>query len=774
MKIKNTLTAFFLLITSANIIAQFKNEGTLFVNDATEIYINESFNFIDVPQTSRDPAHGIVSITAAALNATTPSSTNYVDGFVKLYPSASTLFYKIPLGFGSSYGPIGVLISIPQHLNSAYFLENPDVIGTDFSIEVDAISTTEYWKLSSTDVGKVTLYWTDNTDLTSILGIKAVNYLTVLGFNGTEWMVLNSDVDPELQTITTVEEVNLTSYQVFAIGSRKDLACYTIITSSENIKTWNGSSWSPSEPGISDPVVVNAAMSLASNLECYSVLLNDDITLNSGLKLTVVNGFDGTGKIIMSNLSSVIQQNPNANPPTIQMTRIVEQMRRYDYAFLGNPINDASSFFNQILNTENAATNGDFNVQTNSAFLQLRTFNLAGTAAIDATAINTPVGRGFSATVRSQAPYSTSNSAEAWYLQKENIHIKIDGIANNGSYTMTLPNSNGAIRVGNPYPSPINGTKFWELADGFVNKTLYYWTYHTERSSLAANSYNNADFATYNEAGGTAAFAGAPIPDGSILPMESVLLQSISPSVTLIIDNCVRFFDPVLPKQMNANTGNGKFRLNLQGSEDSFSQILIAYDGNKGTLNFDNGYDSYRLTGSSSELSSLIGSYRFTIQTRPAFTIEDIVPLKLDKRTEETFVISLATKEGLFETTPIFLHDKTLGIYHDLTVNSYSFDQPTTIDSERFEIVYDNGLLHTDVVPLKNVFAYIVTNTFRATANATMVEIQIYDMSGRLVDSYSDLDTKTFTSHFDKAKGIYIAKIQLADGIIATQKLINQ
>ena len=707
MKIKNLLVALLLLLNSVTLMAQVKNEGILYVDVSTELWSNEHFQFGTETQTARDAANGLVSITASALSATTLSSTNYIDGFVKIYPSASPLFYKIPLGFGTSYGPIGVTTTIPQPITGAYFVGNPEVVGTSLAVEVDAISTTEYWKLSSNDVGKVTLYWTENSDLTSILGAKSVSYLTVLGFDGTNWNIIDSEVDAELETLTTIEDVNLTSYEVFTIGSRKDLECFTPITSSGNIKTWNGVTWSPSEPGISDPIIINAALSLTSNLECYSVQINADIILSAGKRLTVVNGFIGTGKIIMSNLESVLQQNPNANAPTIQMTRIAQQMRRYDYVFLGNPIDSPSSFFSQILNNENVATNGDYTVQNNSAFLQLRTFNIAGTAAIDATAANTPIGRGFSATVRSQAPYSTSNAAEAWYLQKEDIHVKIEGIANNGSYTMTLPDTNGAIRVGNPYPSPINGTKFWELANGYVNKTLYYWTYHTERGSLSGNSYNNADFATYNEAGGTAAYAEGPIPDGTILPMESVLLQSIAPSVTLTVDNCVRFFEEVLPKQTATTTLDGKFRLNLQGSQNSFSQILIAYDGTKGTLNYDNGYDSSRLSGSSSELSSLIGAYRLTIQTRPAFTIEDIVPLLLDKRKEETFVISLATTEGIFETTPIFLHDKTLGIYHDLTVNSYSFEQSNTLDSERFEIVYENAELGTSIFPSKSAFAYI-------------------------------------------------------------------
>ncbi|WP_432671237.1 T9SS type A sorting domain-containing protein [Flavobacterium sp. SM2513] len=773
MKNKKLLAALLLLASSGTLLAQVKNTGILYVQNGTELYVNESFDFGTQTQTSRAVSNGVLSLSAVALNTSTASNLNFVDGFVKIYPTVEPAFYKIPLGFGTAYGPIGVLASNSQAIISAYYVGNPDAIGTTLDIEVDNISASEYWSLASSNTGKVTMYWSDDSDLDAILGIKPVDYLTVLGYDGAKWIALNSEVNPILESITTTQDVNLATYSNYAIGSRKDIACYTPITSSEIIKTWNGTSWSPSAPGITDPIVIDGPLTVASHLECYSVTLNNDVTLTDGKKLTVVNGFVGTGKIIMSNLASVIQQNPTADAPKIQMTKIAEQMRRYDYVYLGNPINDAESFFTQILNKENVATNDDFDVQANAAFLQLRTFNLAGVAAINATAVNTPIGRGFSATVRSQAPYSTSNAEEAWYIQKEDIHVKIEGITNNGSYAMTLPETGGYMRLGNPYPSPINGQKFWELADGFVDKTLYYWTYHTARGSLSANSYNNADFATYNQSGGTAAFDGGTIPDGTILPMESVLLQSVASSVTITMDNCVRFFDAPLPKAINTTTTNGKFRLNLQGSQNSFSQILIAYDDTKGTLGYDNGYDSQRPSGSSSELSSLIENARFTIQTRSAFTIEDIVPLLLDKRTDESFTISLATTEGIFETTPVFLHDKMLDIYHNLSVNNYSFTQTAEASAFRFDVVYEGNVLNNTDFKIETISAFIHNNEFRATANTSISEIQIYDITGRLIVTYTDLATESFSSNFDKPQGIYIAKIKLANGTVATQKLIN-
>jgi hypothetical protein len=776
MKNIKLLFVFLFLQVSATMWTQVHNKGVLFVDNNAEIYINGIFDFTTPAtetKTSRGTDNGVISLSAAALNASTASNLNFVDGFVQIYPSASPAEYTFPIGFGTTYGPIAISASNQQPISSAYFLGDVNSIGP-LNAEVDKISTTEFWNVTSNNIGKVTLYWNEGSDISAILGLKVADYLTIVGFDGANWVVIDTQLDLVLQSMTTTENINLQTYSSFAIGARKDLVCYTPVQSSGNTKTWNGTSWYPSNPGITDPVVIASALTLTTNLECYSVTLNHDITMTGGQKLMVVNGFDGPGKIIMSNLSSVVQQNPTATAPQIEMTRIVPQMRRYDYVFLSNPTTGTSSFFTQLLNNQNVATNGNFGVQPNSAFLQLRTFDVAGLTATDATAANTPVGRGFSATVRSQAPYSISNAPEAWYTEKENIHIKIKGITNNGRYNVTLPAVNGYMRLGNPYPSPINGKKIWEITEGLVDKTMYYWTYNTQRGTLAPNTYNSGDFATYNLQGGTAASTGGIIPDGTIAPMQSVLIKSVAPSATVIIDNCVRFFEPPLYKRAAQEDSNGKFRINLQGSINSFSQILVAYDAENGTLGYDNGHDSQRLVGNLSELSSLIDNQRYTIQTRPAFTVEDVVPLQFDNRTNETFSIRLATTEGVFENTPIILHDKTLEIYHNLSANDYSFAQSTADDEMRFDILYDNTVLNNSDFKLREAFAFISLNQFRAQANSSITQIQIYDMAGRLIINYLNLDTQNFSSDFDKAKGIYIAKITLADGTIVNQKIVNQ
>jgi len=776
----NRLLLISLLIfsTCETLLAQVINKGILQVQNGAELHINTTFNFETSgakPQTTRGTLNGVVSFTATALNATSESNLNFVDGFVKLYPATSSAFYKIPLGFTTIYGPIGFLVSSTEPIISGYFLENPSVIGTTLDTELENISTNEYWRVSSNNAGKITLYWNETTSgILAILASKPIDYLTVAGYDGTKWVNLNSQINTTLKTITTTADLNLNNYSSFAIGARKDLECFSAVTSSGIIKTWTGTSWTPSNPTIVDPVVINSPLPLSVDIECYSVVLNSDITMVAGQKLTVVEGFTGSGKVIMSSLASVIQHNPNAVAPVIEITRIAPQMRRFDYAFFSNPISNASTFFSQLLNSNNVATNGNYGLQVSSAFNSFKMFNLpSGTQGIDATAANITTGKGFTAMVRTQAPYSSSLAIGAWNNQKEDVHVKIAGLTKNGRFTIAVPNLFGYTYIGNPYPSPMNAKRLLELTDGKIYKTLYYWTYNTPRASLSGNSYNNADYATYNQTGGVAATSGGTIPDGKILPMHSVIVQSMSTAATITIDNCVRYFDASTPRYIDKSQINGKFRLNLQGSGASFSQILIAYDSANGTIGFDNGYDSYRLSGQSSELSSLLNGGRLAIQTRPAFDNTDVVPLSMDKRTDETFTISLATTEGTFENKPIYLHDKTLEIYHNLIESSYFFFQISAADNQRFDVVYETEMLDNTDFNVNKAFAYISNGEFRAQSNNTMDEIQIYDLAGRKILSYSDVNSLTFSKRFDKAKGVYIVKIKLLDGKFVNQKVVH-
>lgn len=774
---------FFALFASQALIAQMQNNGDIYIHDFAEVHISAgNFNFGTSPATtttSRSTNYGFLSF-ASGVTWSGATSAHFVDGYIRSY---GTDPFVMPIGQTGVYAPIKVVPTTNVGVDAAYYFVAPSSIGTSIGSTISAISDVEYWNVKSNGSDAlITLSWSSTSDVNTLTA-STLESLTIVGFNGTSWEEIPSTVDAtslyglgsslDSGSISSTTVVDLDMYNYFTLGYKGSLFCGSSYVTSGITKTWDGINWTPSSPTIQDNVIVNQPFS--GNLSCYSLILNADITLEDGQLVEIVNGVTGTGKIVMSSEASVVQHNNIATAPNIQLTKLTNPMRRYDYVFISSPINSSPTFFSQILNKNNVAVNGDFGIHPASAFNQLRTYDTAGLAAINANAANTPIGRGFSATVRNQVPYSPSIVQDAWDFEKYSIQIKTVGVANNGDISITVP-ANGWARIGNPYPSAIDGELLLDATGANVRQTLYYWTFNTPRGTIENNSsYNNADFATWNRSGGTAACATCEVPTGIIATMQSVMVKAsnATPS-TFNLTNCMR------TTTGNNNfyrtlSSNDRYWLNLTGSLDSFSQILIAYNEDA-TYGEDPGYDGLKIGGAiTSSIASLIGTSKYAIQTRPEFDNSDSVPLQVDKNVDETLSIQLGNKEGIFNngTVSIFLHDTQLGIYHDLASGPYSFIQTATSDSNRFEIVYQSETLGNNDFSSNNAVAFIKNKNFNAQTNGIIKNIQVFDLSGRFIIEYKDVDSNMFSKPFYYAQGVYIAKINLDSGLTVTQKLIN-
>lgn len=778
---KTIMASMLLIICGQNLlIAQVQNNGAMYIHDSGQMHIGlGDYSFGVVPastKTSRTASHGVLSFASGSAGSGM-SDSHYVDGYVRTY---GTQLFVAPTGENGVYAPAGVEPNTTAGVDVAYNSASPSTLGSGVSSEISAMSSSEYWNITGSNSAVITLTWRSTSNI--YLLTPSLDDLMIIGYNGSQWEVIPSAYDATSilgspsnivsGSISSTSTVDLSTYTAFTLGAK---SCFSMVVSSGNVKTWNGS-WSPSAPDITDPVVIDAPFS--GTFSAYSVQLNANVTLGDGDYLEVADSFTGSAKVIMSSEASLVQRNSGASAPNIEMTKITNPMRRYDYIFLSSPINNPTTYFSQLLNKNNVAVNGNFGSQANSAFLQLRTYDDAGIAAIDATPANTPVGRGLSATVRSQAPYVTTTATGDWYTEKYPIHIKTTGTTNNGNVPVTVP-VNGWARIGNPYPCAIDGEEILNAAGNDVRKTLYFWTFNSPRLVIASpGNYNNADFATWNYSGGTAVCPTCQVPDGNIASMQSVMVKSLSAAaapVTFNLTNCMRLTGNN-DNFFRRNDHHDRYWLNLTGSLNCFSQILIAYNVNA-SYDYDNGYDSQKIASTtSSTLASLIGATKCAIQTRPAFDDQDAVPLSVDKNVEETFSISLADTDGIFNGNDIniYLHDKDLGIYHDLKAGTYDFIQSQTSNATRFEIVYRASQLDTPDINGVKTIAMLNNQVLNIQSSENMRKITIYDMTGRAIETYDAGNSTVFTQPFYHAQAVYIAKIQLENGMVVSAKLINQ
>jgi hypothetical protein len=177
--------------------------------------------------------------------------------------------------------------------------------------------------------------------------------------------------------------------------------------------------------------------------------------------------------------------------------------------------------------------------------------------------------------------------------------------------------------------------------------------------------------------------------------------------------------------------------------------------------------------------SILDGTARqLAINARPTFENTDIVNLGISKSNTntESFTVTIADKEGVFATNTVnvFLHDRLLNVYHNLADGGYTFTSNSTELNSRFQVVYQDAALSNTDFESNNVIATINNQSLKIVASLPITNVAIYDISGRLVTDIKVANQLEVTNAFHFSEGIYIAKIKLENGAIATQKLINK
>lgn len=776
--------------------AQVQNNGSIYVGNNAKLHVvSGTYNFGTSPlaktQTSRTTSnYGVISFQNSAVTAWNGQSDNHqVDGYIgryDIYTGAQPVkpIQLLPTGNGTIHAPIGFNVSlIPPFptvgtafgVEAAFFQAPATDVGTNMAAAIETVSPVEHWKTRSThsnSYSRVTLTWRASSDVATLTK-GALNNLTIVAWNGTIWSQLPDTAIDSGSTftngsITTVPIYGIGNYSAFALAAIKD-PCEILVTSSGTTKTWNGS-WLPSAPGIADPVVINAPYS-GGSFSCNSIVLNANVTLTDGQSLEIVNGSTGTGKIIMSSQASLLQRNSSAPAPNIELTKTSREMRRYDYVYWGTPI--VGDFKSQLTGAiaHGQATAGAFDLEYKY---------VSGTGGGWNTLDAVQTGRGFITRIKEQAPFINATA-------QENIDLKFTGVANNGNVNVAIVNNpaapNGGTShnlVANPYPSAIDVDKFlFENKD--IDGAVYLWTAATSSgSSSTTTSYTQADYAVYNFSGETNTSPIAQKIAGRIASGQGFKVKALNAG-NVTFTNCMRVADGNTNFFRTANnTENDKDRFKLtMTNEGAYSQILVAYLPDA-TLAYDRLYDAGRNSTSTVQLYSILENdgKKLAINGRPTFFDTDVVALGVSKNNTnaETFTINIEQKEGVFSgnQASVYLHDKALQTYHDFNNGGYTFTTSETVSNNRFEIVYRNSALSNPDFKTASVNASIKNQTFKAISSLGIKEVEVYDISGRKIMQFNAEGQNNTTKAFNHADGVYIAKIKLENGTIATQKLINQ
>lgn len=208
--------ALIFLVTLTTARAQEGSSGNTTIFNGAQMTFFSDHSFVTggggtqpgIINTIRTAPFGILNYGPDANTVTGADDANYVDGYVRKLGSTPFIF---PVGDNSHYGPFR---AVGDGTTGAYFFADPTSAVTSilpsgnypvlpmggpfpsatYEDKLEAVSTIEYWDIDGINPTTLTLTW-DASSAISALTTGQLNKLTIAGWNGSQWVAINSVVD---------------------------------------------------------------------------------------------------------------------------------------------------------------------------------------------------------------------------------------------------------------------------------------------------------------------------------------------------------------------------------------------------------------------------------------------------------------------------------------------------------------------------------------------------------------------------------------------------
>ncbi len=550
--------------------------------------------------------------------------------------------------------------------------------------------------------------------------------------------------------------------------------------------TWNkyeNGVWSDGEPtAFSDTSIIieNGTYTVDENISACSCMVKPGATLivQTGNDLTLTGPIvDGGGVIKFQDGSNLIQLGyEGENTGTIEYHRNSQPMVQYDYTYWSSPVS--------------GATFADFAIGTEGTHFY--SFN----PAIQNWVAHQPTDEmvpGVGYIIRAPEPATPAEANVPTVFNGQ-----FDGIPNNGTVKVPVLQTPKYALVGNPYPSAIDAEEFIndQLNTPFFAGTLYYWTHTSAVSTTYSggngeySAYNADDYASFNAFGGTVppSNPSATAPGQYIGAGQSFMIEGgdVPGYVTFTNDmriggtNNSQFFRPGTDGRAAEGTATSqsveKHRIWLQIANNThFKQILVGYS-NVATEGVDRGYDGKAMAGTSLGFYSLIGGEAFGIQARSLpFNVSDIIPLGFNTAVAGTYRVSMPMFDGMFSEYDVYLEDLVTGTLHNLKDGEYTFTTAAGTFNSRFQLKYSGSALGTDTVLSGNeLLVYKKAAGLHINSqNANLKDVKVYDLSGRLLTSKSDIASRDLVlDNVNWSTQVLVVQTTLEGDVLITKKVV--
>lgn len=484
-----------------------------------------------------------------------------------------------------------------------------------------------------------------------------------------------------------------------------------------------------------------ANVSVANDL---TIGTTTSLLVSSGKSLTVDNRVINNGtatSLIIENNAALVQTNNVSNTGQLTQYKNGNNLYRLDYTLWSSPVQGQN-----LLEFSPGTTPTrfyEYRYGTNSANAQLSAYFLVDPATNTFTA-----GKGYLIRMPNTLPsvpnYDAGTATTAY-------SGTFTGAPNNG--TITLPVTTQGDRytsVGNPYPSPISITEFFNQNSSVINGTVYLWR---KQNGTSSSSYATLTTVAYTANGGgtnatnstggqnASGYFSGNSSNWVLAPGQGFLVQTqsgVTGTPVVTFSNSMRKAVPGAGQAfLRTTTGSmARMWLNITNANNAFSQAALVYvDGATNGMDF--AMDGLRFTeNNTADIYTLAnGEEQLAVQARPEFTANDVVKLGITAPQAGNYTISLDRAEGIFSTgQSIYLYDRVEGVVSPLSNHSYEFTTEAGTFNNRFEIHYSTTTLSTADVEKPEVSLYKNTNGITVNSgNAVLKNITVYDLNGRLL-----------------------------------------
>lgn len=511
-------------------------------------------------------------------------------------------------------------------------------------------------------------------------------------------------------------------------------------------------------PNASTDVVINTGAVQVSGINALAstVSLNGTsaLTVNSGNNITVTNAVNvvSGASFVLQNNANLVQVNNVPNSGNITVNRNSSALMRQDYTLWGSPVSNQNllAFSPQTLTNRFYEYNSSTNVYS----------------AVDPTANSFQTGKGYLI----RMPNNHPTTPTVWNGQ-------FTGVPNNGTITLSMANGGagfGYNAVSNPYPSPVNMTSFVNGNSGNITGTLYFW-----RKTNNANT--EPGYCTWTTAGFVSNGEAQVVdPNGIVRTGQGFIVEMSGAATSLSFTNSMRTTDTSNQFFKNAASeplAGDRMWLNINNTSGANNQMLVGYF-TTATLGEDFGIDGKAIEDAPVSLTMDLSGVKYLIQGRPTFDVADVVPLYLKTSFSGMHTISIDHLDGVFSgSQAIYLKDKLLNITHDIKATAYSFTSASGAFADRFEIVYQHGVLETSENDYNGNSLLIYKDSEGklriSTKGDLMSQAEVFDISGKLLVRKSAIDSDSVAlTNIVTEKAVLLVKVTLQNGMVVNRKIV--